>query len=78
MTEDWSTSTFRRWVVDGEVYTAKDLFDGDPFGVGDEATINSLMMELEEESHTVTVYFTYELEIEGTKATAVIPFNIEA
>ncbi len=67
-----------RWMVDGEVYTAKDLFDGDPFGAGDKATIKSLMVELEEESHTVTIYIAYELEIQGTTATAVIPFNIEA
>jgi hypothetical protein len=67
-----------KWVIDGEVYTAKDLFDGEPFGTGDEATVKSLMVELEEESHTVTVYFSYELNVEGTKATAVIPFNIKS
>ena len=66
------------WVIDGEVYTAKDLFDGEPFGTGDEASIKSLMVELEEESHTVTVYFAYELNVEGTRATAVIPFNIKS
>lgn len=67
-----------RWLVDGEVYTAQDLFDGEPFGAGDEVTLNSLMLEMEKESHTVTLYFAYELEIQGTTAKAVLPFNIEA
>jgi hypothetical protein len=67
-----------KWMVDGEVYTAQDLFDGEPFGVGDGIAIDSLMLEIEKESHTVTAYFAYEMDIRGTTATAVLPFNIRA
>ncbi len=67
-----------KWMVDGEVYTAQDLFDGEPFGAGDGIAIDALMLVMEKESHKVTVYFAYELEIQGTTATAVLPFNIQA
>lgn len=67
-----------KWMVDGEVYTAQELFDGEPFGAGDGVVIDSLMLEMEKESHTVTVYFAYEMEIQGTTATAVLHYNIRA
>ena len=67
-----------KWMVDGEVYTAQDLFDGEPFGAGDGIAVDTLMLEMERESHTVTVYFAYEFEIQGTTVTAVLPFNIQA
>jgi len=67
-----------KWMVDGEVYTAQDLFDGEPFGAGEGVAIDSLMLEIERESHTVTAYFAYEMDIRGTTATAVLPFNIRA
>ena len=67
-----------KWMVDGEAYTAQDLFDGEPFGAGDGIAIDSLMLEMEKESHTVTVYFAYEIEIQGMTVTAVLPFNIQA
>ena len=67
----------RRWVVDGESLTLQDLFDGDPFGPGDTLTSYSLKLEMSKETHTVTSYFAYEIEAEGNKASAILPFNIE-
>lgn len=66
-----------KWVLDGETFTAQDLFDGDPYGPGDSATIYTLMVEITTETHTVTFYFAYEMEIEGATASAILPFNIE-
>lgn len=65
------------WVINGEKLDIKDLFDGDPFSLGDEAAIQTLMLELVKESHAVRSYFAYSIQIEGETATALLPFNIE-
>ncbi len=66
-----------RWIVDGETYKLHDLFDGDPWGPGDDVSISSLKLEMAKETYTATAYFAYELEVGGAEASAVLPFNIE-
>lgn len=66
----------RMWVIDGETLTLQDLFDGDPFVLGEEVTLETLMLELVKDTHTVTSYFAYSIQIDGETATALLPFNI--
>ena len=65
------------WVIDGEKLNLRDLFDGDPFSLGEEATIQTLMLELVKETHAVRSYFAYSIQIDGETATALLPFNID-
>jgi hypothetical protein len=67
-----------KWIVGGETYTVDDLFDGDPFGLGDLVSIKSLKIEMVRETHSVTLYLAYSLTVEDATASAVLPFNIEA
>lgn len=66
-----------KWVLNGKTFTSQDLFDGDPYGPGDSVTIFTLMVEMTTETHRVTFYFAYKMEIEGATASAILPFNIE-
>ncbi|RLI10645.1 hypothetical protein DRO42_00635 [Candidatus Bathyarchaeota archaeon] len=66
-----------RWLVDGEVLTAQELFDQGPFSLGDTLTISTLKLEMTRETHTVTSYFAYAIEGDGATARALLPFNIE-
>jgi hypothetical protein len=67
----------RIWVVDGETFTLQNLFDGDPFVLGEEVTLETLMLELVEDTHKVTSYFAYSIQNDEELATALLPFNIE-
>lgn len=67
----------RIWVVDGETLTLQDLFDGDPFNLGEEVTLETLMLELVKDTHTVTSYFAFSIQIDEETAAALLPFNIE-
>lgn len=67
----------RFWVFNGETSHIKDLFDGDPFSLGDEAVLETLMLELVKETHTVKSYLAYSIQIGDKTATALQPFNIE-
>jgi hypothetical protein len=67
----------RIWVIDGEALTLQDLFDGDPFELGEEVTLETLMLELVKETHTVTSYIAYSIQNHEEIATALLPFNIE-
>jgi hypothetical protein len=66
----------RMWVIDGETLTLQDLFDGDPFVLGEEVTLETLMLELVKDTHTVTSYFAYSIQNYEDTATALLPFNI--
>jgi hypothetical protein len=65
------------WTVGDEVMNTEELLDGDPFGMGDTMTIETLMVELVKETHTVKSYFAYTIQVDEVKATALLPFNIE-
>jgi hypothetical protein len=67
----------RIWVVDGETLTLQDLFDGDPFDLGEEVTLETLMLELIKDTHTVTSYFTFSIQSDEETAAPLLPFNIE-
>jgi len=65
-----------RWLVDGEVLTVEELFDGDPLGPGDTLTIRALRLTHVGENHTVEFYAAYEVDGGGVEARALTPFNI--
>jgi hypothetical protein len=65
------------WVIDGETLTLQDVFDGDPFELGEDVTLETLMLELVKDAHSVTSYFAYSIQINEETATALLPFNIE-
>jgi hypothetical protein len=67
----------RFWVFNGETTHITDLFDGDPFNLGDEAVLKTLMLKLVKETHTVKSYVAYSIQIEDKTATALQPFNID-
>lgn len=67
-----------RWIYEGESLTLQDLFDGEPLGMGEAMTIYTLKLEMTRETHIVTAYFAYEIEVETGTASAILPFNIEA
>jgi hypothetical protein len=66
-----------RWLVGGTNVTSKDLFDGEPYGVGSLVTLKTLGVEKAFTGYTVKIYFAYEVEGDGVVARALIPFNIE-
>jgi len=66
-----------RWAVNGVTMNTKDLFDGDPFNVGDVVVIETLKLELVKETHTVNSYFAYSIYSDGTTASALLPVNVE-
>ena len=65
-----------RWLIDEEVMTIEELFDGDPLGPGDNLTIHTLMLSHSGENHTVEFYAAYLIEGEEIEAKALTPFNI--
>ena len=66
-----------KWIVNGATTNAKDLFDGDPFNVGDEVIIETLKLEIVKETHTVNSFFAYSIYSDRTTAIALLPVNIE-
>ena len=40
----------RIWVIDGKALTVQDLFDGDPFELGEEVTLETLTLEMVKDS----------------------------
>lgn len=67
----------RIWVIDGETLTLQDLFDGDPFELGEAVTLETLMLELVKDTHSTTSYIAYSIQNHEETATALLPFNIE-
>lgn len=66
-----------KWVVDSEVLTSAELFDGEPFALGEtRISVDTLMIQLKTETHTVTAYFAYKISSEEATANALLPFNI--
>jgi hypothetical protein len=68
----------KTWVIDGNKLSTQDLLDGEPFRLGDTVYIETLMLELERETHVVTSYLAYSMTVGEEAATALLPFNIEA
>ncbi len=66
-----------RWTINGETKNTQDLFDGDPFNIGDEVIIETLKLEVVKETHTVNSYFAYSIQSDETTASALLPVNIE-
>jgi len=66
-----------KWIINGETINTKDLFDGDPFNVGDEVIIETLKLEIVKKAHTVNSYFVYSINRDGTEAIALLPVNVE-
>lgn len=67
----------RVWVFNGETLPITDLFDGAPFSLGDDAVLKTLRVELVKDTHTVTSYVAYAIQIGDASATALQPFNID-
>lgn len=67
----------RFWTVNGEILNTTELLDNDPFGMGDNMTIETLMVEWVKDTHTVKSYFAYSIQVGDVKASALLPFNIE-
>lgn len=67
----------RFWTVTDEIMNTTELLDGDPFNVGDAMTIETLVVKLLKETHTVKSYFAYSIKVGEVTATALLPFNIE-
>ena len=65
------------WTINGETKNTHDMFDGDPFDIGDEVIIETLKLELVKKTHTVNSYFAYSIHSDGTTASAILPVNIE-
>ena len=63
-----------RWVLDGQIITMKDLFDG--YMSGSEITIHTLELEYAQDTKTVTLHFGYKMTAGESTAEAVLPFNI--
>lgn len=66
-----------KWVVDGETLTARELFDGEPFGFNSGLFVSTLKLEKSTDTHTVNLFFAYAIEDDGATAHALLPFNIE-
>lgn len=66
-----------KWVIDGNILSTQDLLDGNPLGLGDIASIETLMLELDRETHVITSYLAYSIQVGEEAATALLPFNIE-
>jgi len=67
----------RFWLVNDEIINSQELLDGEPFGMGDDMTMETMMLELVKETHTVRSYLAYSITVDGVKAEAVLPFNID-
>jgi hypothetical protein len=57
--------------------TAEELFDGEPFGPTDSVRVETLMLKLEKDDHTITGYLAFTLQVGEDLATALLPFNVE-
>ena len=68
-----------KWILNGQVITTRDLFDGDPLSIGQHQKISlqTLKLELVKNTHTVTAYIAYEIQTEGMVIKALMPVNIE-
>ena len=68
-----------KWVVDGQVFSTQDLFDGEPLSIGQdqEIRLQTLKLELVKDTHTITAYVAYEIHAEGIIIKALMPINIE-
>ena len=66
-----------KWVAAGAILTTQDLFDGDPYGLGQSMTLHALKAELVQDTHTITCYVAYKMQINDAVIAAVLPVNIE-
>jgi hypothetical protein len=68
-----------KWILDGQVISTRDLFDGEPLSIGQdqEISLQTLKLELVKNTHTITAYVAYEMQAEGIVIKALTPVNIE-
>jgi len=66
-----------KWVVDGEIISTSDLFDGEPLSIGQTVSLQTLKLELVRERITVKAYVAYEIQANGETIKALLPVNIE-
>ena len=66
-----------KWVFEGEILDAQDLLDGEPFGPQDAIQLETLMLQLEKDDHTITSYLAFSISMGEDSTTALLPFNVE-
>jgi hypothetical protein len=66
-----------KWVYGEKVLNTLDLFDGDPFEIGDTVMLDTLMLKLDKGDHIVTSYLALSISVDDVVATALLPFNVE-
>ena len=66
-----------KWVYGGEVLGTLDLFDGEPFDIGDVVKLETLLLKLDKGDHIVTSYLVLSISVGDKVATALLPFNVE-
>jgi hypothetical protein len=66
-----------KWVVNGEITSVADLFDGEPLRIGQTVSLQTLKLELVKERITIRAYIAYELQANGETIKALLPVNIE-
>ena len=66
-----------KWIAEGVTYGVHDLLEGDPIGPGDSISINTLKVDIDKDTHSVTMYCAYSITVEDLTASAVLPFNVE-
>ena len=66
-----------KWAADGTILTTQDLFDGVPYSLGQSVTLDAMKAELAQDTHTITCYLAYEMQVDDAVISAVLPFNID-
>jgi len=67
-----------KWVVDNEIISTSDLFDGEPLSIGQTVSLQTLKLELIKERITLRAYVAYEIQTNGETIKALLPVNIES
>jgi hypothetical protein len=66
-----------KWAADWTVLTTQDLFDGAPYDIGQSVNLHTLKAQLVQDTHSITCYVAYEIQVGDDVISAVLPFNIE-
>jgi hypothetical protein len=66
-----------KWVYNGNILSIQDLFDSDPFNMGDTVILETLMLKLEKDDQIVTSYLTLTVSVGENTVSALLPFNVE-
>lgn len=66
-----------KWAADGAILTTQDLFDDAPYGTGQSVDLRAMKAQLDRDTHTITCYVAYEMQVDDIVISAVLPFNID-